>query len=49
MARIMQDSYVTEEHLFLALIDRAATLENVFRDVDLNFSMYKKEVENLRH
>lgn len=44
----MQDSYITEEHLFLALIEKARTLSDIFKTFNITFSTYKKEVENLR-
>lgn len=45
----MQDSYVTEEHLFLALIEKAQSLSPVFTEQVISFGAYKKEVESLRH
>lgn len=49
LARTMQDSYITEEHLFLALIEKALSLSDIFKTFWINFSGYKKEVETLRN
>lgn len=48
LAKTMQDSYITEEHLFLALIEKASGLSELFKTFSITFSIYKKEVENLR-
>ncbi|MDD2565618.1 MAG: AAA family ATPase [Candidatus Gracilibacteria bacterium] len=48
LARSMQDSYITEEHLFLSLIEKASSLSGVFKTYLITFSDYKKEVENIR-
>lgn len=48
LARTMQDNYVTEEHLFLALIEKSASLSDLFKTFSISFAAYKKEVENLR-
>lgn len=48
LAKTMQDSYITEEHLFLALIEKAASLGDIFKTFSITFTTYKKEVENLR-
>lgn len=49
LSRSMQDSYVTEEHLFIALVDKASALADLFRAFSLTVSAYKKEVETLRN
>lgn len=48
LAKTMQDNYITEEHLFLALIEKASGLSELFKTFSITFSIYKKEVENLR-
>lgn len=48
LARTMQDGYITEEHLFLALIEKAQSLSDIFKTFSITFPLYKKEVENLR-
>ncbi|MDD2891378.1 MAG: AAA family ATPase [Candidatus Gracilibacteria bacterium] len=48
LAKTMQDSYVTEEHLFLALIEKSSSLKDIFKTFSITFASYKKEVENLR-
>ncbi|MFA6090489.1 MAG: AAA family ATPase [Candidatus Gracilibacteria bacterium] len=48
LAKTMQDSYITEEHLFLSLIEKSASLKELFGAFSITFSMYKKEVESLR-
>lgn len=48
LAKTMQDSYITEEHLFLALIEKASSLGDLFKTFSIMFPVYKKEVENLR-
>lgn len=45
----MNDSYVTEEHLFLSLLQKAPSLQDIFKTFSLSFDLYKKEVENLRN
>lgn len=49
LARMMQDSYITEEHLFLGLIEKALSLRDVFINAWINFNNYKKEVESMRN
>ena len=49
LARIMQDSYVTEEHIFLSLIEKSQTLAQLFRNNWITSDSYKKEIENMRH
>lgn len=48
LSKTMQDSYVTEEHLFLALIEKARSLADIFKTFNISFNTYKKEVESLR-
>lgn len=48
LAKTMQDSYVTEEHLFLSLLEKAQSLREIFETFSLTFALYKKEVESLR-
>lgn len=48
LSKTMQDSYITEEHLFLALIEKAQSLADLFKTFSVTFAHYKKEVENLR-
>lgn len=48
LAKTMQDSYVTEEHLFLSLLEKAPSLREIFETFSLTFALYKKEVESLR-
>lgn len=48
LAKTMQDNYITEEHLFLALIEKASGLSELFKTFSITFPIYKKEVENLR-
>lgn len=48
LAKTMQDNYITEEHLFLALIEKAMSLKDLLGTFSITFSVYKKEVENLR-
>ncbi len=48
LAKTMQDSYITEEHLFLALIEKAKSLDDIFKTFSITFAVYKKEVEALR-
>lgn len=48
LVKTMQDSYITEEHLFLALIEKASSLKDIFKTFSITFATYKKEVENLR-
>ncbi|EKE26901.1 MAG: hypothetical protein ACD_4C00126G0002 [uncultured bacterium (gcode 4)] len=49
LANTMQDLYITEEHLFLSLIEKAWSLKEIFDEFWINFIIYKKEIENLRH
>ncbi len=49
LARTMQDSYVTEEHLFLWLIEKAHSVSELFKEFSIDFASYKKEVEKMRH
>lgn len=48
LAKTMQDNYITEEHLFLSLIEKASGLSELFKTFSITFTIYKKEVENLR-
>jgi len=48
LARSMQDSYITEEHIFLSLIEKATSLREIFSSEWINFNSYNKEVNNLR-
>lgn len=48
LARSMQDSYITEEHLFLSLIEKATSLREIFSSSNINFKSYSNEVNNLR-
>ena len=49
LANTMQDSYITEEHLFLSLIEKATSLKDIFEEFMITFISYKKEIETLRH
>lgn len=48
LARSMQDSYITEEHLFLSLIEKATSLRDIFTSANINFKSYSDEVNSLR-
>jgi len=48
IAKNMGDLYITEEHLFLALVDRAASLKDIFGESGIDFNSFKKIVEELR-
>lgn len=48
LARSMQDSYITEEHLFLSLIEKATSLRDIFATANINFKSYSNEINNLR-
>lgn len=48
LAKTMQDSYITEEHLFLSLIDKATSLKDLFNSEKITFNDYKKEIDNMR-
>ncbi|EKD66731.1 MAG: hypothetical protein ACD_49C00017G0003 [uncultured bacterium (gcode 4)] len=49
LAKTMQDNYITEEHLFMSLIEKASSLKDIFTSEKIDFINYKKEVETLRH
>lgn len=49
IAQGMRDSYVTEEHLFLALIEMAKSLEALFATFALTYEKYKAVVTELRN
>ena len=48
VARTMRDQYITEEHLFLAMVEVAKSLKNLFREFALTPSKWKKAIEELR-
>lgn len=48
LSKTMQDSYITEEHLFLSLIEKAQSLGDIFKTFSITFAIYKKEIETLR-
>jgi len=45
----MQDNYITEEHLFLSLIEKASSIKDIFNSEKIDFISYKKEIETLRN
>jgi len=47
-ARTMRDQYITEEHLFLSMIEMAKSLKNLFKEFALTPSKWKKAVEDMR-
>ncbi|MDD2486782.1 MAG: AAA family ATPase [Candidatus Gracilibacteria bacterium] len=49
LANTMQDSYITEEHLFLSMIEKSTSLKDIFEDFLITFISYKKEIENMRN
>lgn len=49
LANTMQDNYITEEHLFLSMIEKSLSLKNIFEEFLITFISYKKEIENMRH
>lgn len=48
LARTMQDSYVTEEHLMLALIEKASSLADILSTFGITVKLYRQEMEHLR-
>ncbi|MCK9271932.1 AAA family ATPase [Candidatus Gracilibacteria bacterium] len=49
LANTMQDNYITEEHLFLSLIEKASSIKDIFNSEKIDFISYKKEIETLRN
>jgi ATP-dependent Clp protease ATP-binding subunit ClpB len=47
-ARTMRDQYITEEHLFLSIIEVAKSLKTFFKEFALTAAKWKKVVEELR-
>lgn len=47
-ARTMRDQYITEEHLFLAMLEMAKSLKNFFKEFALTSAKWKKTIEDLR-
>jgi len=49
LVKTMQDNYITEEHLFMSLIEKASSIKDIFNSEKIDFISYKKEIETLRN
>jgi len=45
----MQDLYITEEHLFLGLLQKATSLKDIFASFSLTSDAYTKAIEKMRN